>query len=295
MKSWLLILFCTTLLGQETERKGLPIIIQTHKTFSDTIFGYGQDVIVEGTVEGDVGSIGGDVHIKGTVKGNISVLNGSVVMYKSGAVGGNLVCVGGSVSIPDPEGLSGKIINYFDPNKEVGASAFSSVKSRIAFFFGQTLLLFLLVVITFYIFPNQVNEASFELSQDVARPVIIGVVTLAVFLIGLFISFLLLVIAIGFPLFVLFFCGLTVVVTFGVVVVFYRLGQFIEAKSNKMLSLVSGILLAVLVIGLLMQVPLIGAMVVLAFFTLGSGIVIETRFGTNKQWFTRKSRYWSAS
>ena len=45
---------------------------------------------------------------------------------------------------------------------------------------------------------------------------------------------------------------------------------------------------------LLMAIPFLGYPVVAAFLIFGSGIVMTTRFGTNKQWLTRKARYWGA-
>ena len=271
----------------------LPIVIQIDKTYSSNIFAYKQEIRVEGVVEGDLSGIGGPILVFGTVKGNISLIDGDILLATGSRVDGNIFCLGGKVSIEEPAVHGGKLIHYFKPGEDP-PSLLQTPKSKIAFFFAQSLCLFLLVIITFYIFPNQINEASFELTQDPVRTIIKGVVTLAVFLLFMFVSFLLMVIGIGMLLFLFFLAGLTVVATFGAVVIFYRLGQLFETGSKGLLSLSTGILVAVLAVGLLLYVPWAGTVTVWAFLVMGIGIVIETRFGTNKQWFTKKTRFWSA-
>ena len=290
----LLLLFpALTRAQDEKVNKGrIPIRVEQGLIADGNIFGVKQDIIVDGDIDGDLGGINCNLHVKGKVKGNISVLGGSVRIYRDAQLTGNLVCVGGRVDVHEAVDISGKVIHFFDPEKESAIPWLNTIKSQTAAFLGQTLFLFLLVIGVFYIFPNHIHEASFQLSQDQVRPAIIGVVTIAAFFFCIFFSFLLMVVGIGFLLFLIFFGALTVVASYGMVVIFYRLGQYLEVLTKKVLSVVTGILISIVVMGLLARLPYIAPFIYLGFLVFGMGIVIETRFGTNKQWFTRKPRYW---
>ncbi len=274
--------------------RSMPIYVNFNKTATGSVFGYKQDIVVEGVVEKDLGGINCNIHVKGKVLGNISALGGSVTIYKDAEIGGNIVSLGGEVNINEDVRPGGRLIHFFKPGETETRGWLASAKSKTAFFFAQSFFLFLLAMLTFYIFPNQIHEASFELTQETTRSAIFGVIALAVFSLGMFISFLLMVIGVGFLLFILFSCGLMVACGFGFAVIFYLLGQKIEALTKQRLPLMPSILVGVLAVGLLFYVPFLGALMSFAFLVFGLGIVIETRFGTNRQWFTRKSRYWSA-
>jgi hypothetical protein len=276
------------LYGQDLPRK-----IEPHRVHEGDLFDIGQEIFIQGVLDGDLNVINCQVHLEGTIKGNVSMLGGVFTAEVGARIEGNVVIIGGRFEAP-PETVQGKLVHFFDPDPRAAESQYESFASRAAVFCAQTLMLFLLTILVFYIFPNQVHEASFELSQDLVRPAIVGVFTLAVFFIGMFTSFLLMVIGIGFPLFLIFLTALMVIALFGGTVIFYRLGQVFEMFTHGVVALVPGIFLALVLTGLLLSLPVAGAFASLAFALFGAGIVIDTRFGTNKQWFTRKSRYWSA-
>ncbi len=286
---WVL-LACGLVMGQTS----LPILVSDDKTYDSTLVAFNQDIVVEGVVEKGLISLGGDITVMGTVKGNISALKGSVTIHPSAVVGGNVLCVRGELRVEEGAQLNGKLLHYFNPKRAKSDGWQNTLKAKTAIFFAKTLMLFLLIIITFYTFPNQINEASFELTQDWVKTVVKGFLTLAGFVLALLLSFLLMVVAVGFPLFLLLFCGFMVVVAFGVVVICYRLGHTLAIVCQGALSLANAILVVVLVLGFLLHLPLIGPALLFAFLVLGSGVVIDTRFGTNKQWFTKKPRYWSA-
>ena len=271
----------------------LPLKIEPNRVHTGDLFDFNQEIFIQGELDGDLNVINCQVHVEGVIKGNVSMLGGMLTAELGARIEGNVVIFGGRFEAP-ADTVQGKVVHYFDPNPRPNELDYETFASQAAVFFAQTLFLFVLAVVIFYFFPNQVHEASFQLSQDLVRPVIIGVISLAACFFGLLASFLLIVIGIGFPLFLLFLTGLIVVLTFGVAVVFYRLGQILEQWSQGIISTVFGILLAVLFTSLAMHIPVIGAFVLFALGLFGTGIVIETRFGTNKQWFTRRSRYWSA-
>ena len=283
----------------QTEGTGITIFIQPHKVATDSLFGFRQDVVVEGIAEKAVGTIGSNIHIKGLVRGNITAIGGSVRLYKDAVVEGSIVCIGGHLAIhpeaqtPDPA-LGFHRVNYLDPSKRRVNPLQDTLKSKAALYLGQTFGLFLLTMLLFYWFPNQINEASFELVQDLVRPAIFGIITLAVMALGLLVSCMLMGKSVGFPMFLFFFCILAVIGIFGAAVLFYRLGQAIESLSKSHIPVFWGLLIAILAVGLTIHIPVVGNIVLFCFLIFGTGIVVATRFGTNKQWFTRKKRFWSA-
>lgn len=272
----------------------LPIIVGKDKTFDDDLFGFRQPILVEGVVEGDLGAIDGYITIKGTVKGNVSLFGGSVQLYEGAVVEGNIVAIRGTVQQHTAAHVGGEVLSLFEANPDQQQKPRQTVQSFLGFWLGASLCLFLLLVATFYLFPNQVQDAAFELTQDLVRPFILGTLFNAGFILALFLSFLLMVVLVGFPLFLLLFSAACVIVTFGTVVVVFQLAQLLQQSLSKNLNLALAILLASLLVSLMLMIPYLRIIAILAMLFVGSGIVIETRFGTNKNWFTRKKRYWAA-
>lgn len=280
------------LLAQDQDQN-LPLRVERHQTLNEDIFGFRQTVKVDGTVIGDVTGLQADIHLEGTIKGNITVLGGSVMFYKDARVEGSIMCINGRLINMKAATVMGNVNHYLDPENQ-SPPVIDSAKTRAAAYFALCLSLFLLVIIGFYSFPNQVHEAGFQLGQDLTRALIIGSVTVVAFVCAIIVSVLLMVVGIGYPLLVLFLMALFGISGFGLVIVFYRLGLWLEDISKSRISVVVGILLAVSLVSAMANIPLLGPIAMTAPILFGAGIVIETRFGTNKQWFTRKSRYWSA-
>lgn len=286
---WLVLMAALPALAADVPVRVLPGV-----SYENDLFSLGSQVIVEGIVDGDVSAVNGDVHVKGRIAGNVTALNGNVTLYRDAEVMGNLVCIAGEVSRHEESQLSGRLVHHFAPSRVQEAALLQSFNGRMAFVFAQSFVLFLLLIVTYYIFPNQMNEAGFQLTQDLARHFVIGLVTVAAFSTALFFSILLMVVLIGFPLFLLFAGGLTVVGVFGAMVVFHRVAQGLEALSGGLVTTVPASLLTVAGAVLLGQVPYVNQLVFAVCLVSGCGVVIETRFGTNKQWFTKKKRYWGA-
>ena len=270
------------------------ITVQAGKTLEDDVFSFNKDVYVMGEVQGSVGTISSDIHVSGLVRGNLSVLGGSVTLTSGAVIEGNVVVLGGRLKQVAGATIQGKPIHFFDPDKQNKAGGLST-KAKLSWFFFLNAICFLLVIAVFYTVPNQVNEAGFELSQDLVRNVIMGGATLGAFLLAFFFSILLMALVVGIILFFIVAVVFTVIQTFGIVVVFYRLAQMLRELGGQRISLVVSTFVAVLVISLLLLVPWVRVAVAVSLMILGSGIVVSTRFGTNKSWFTRKSKFWAAS
>jgi len=271
----------------------LPIRVTPHRSIDGNLYGWGQDIDIEGEVHGDVGAVNGNVTVSGVVEGNVNVLNGNVHLTKTAVIEGNIVCLGGLVTIQPGHRVDGRVLNYFKSSSPHSGKN-RTFKAVTATYFAQCLIMFLLVVILFYIFPNQVSEASFHLSQDLVRPFFIGLIAMTALIFLLFFSLLLMVVVIGLPLLLLLLCAYVVIASFGVVVLVFRTASALREKLREKVSLLLCLFAIVLATVLILHIPYLRTILVLGLIILGTGIVIETRFGTNKQWFTRKKRYWSA-
>jgi len=286
--------FLLGVLSSAQTAKNLPIRVEKGKTYSKQLFAFGRDIVVEGEVADNVGAIFGDVTVRGMVQGNVSVLNGSIFIEPSGEVIGNIVCVGGKIQFP-PSQTHKKVVNIFGPKDDQNQlSSLLGSRTKMALFCFKTLLLFLCVILLAYAFPGQVREASFQLGQDPGYSALMGIAALALFAFGLFASFLLMVVAIGIPLFLLISGALVAFTVFGQVVVFFWMGQKIRKLLRQTWSTVFSIFLAIVIVGLVGKVPFLGMVLQFLILVFGIGVVLHTRFGTNKEWFTRRTRVLSA-
>lgn len=272
----------------------LPINVGSDKTAKDSLFAYKQKVFVDGTVARNLTAVAGEIHVRGRILGNISALGGTITLYDGAQVNGDILCLGGQIERHSAAQVLGRTTLLFSPQQEANPPFFDSFWADASFCFGLSLALFLLVALCFYCFPNQVNEAAFQLSQDLIRAVVFGVLTWSSLLILYILSFALMVVAIGYPLFLLSLTATVVIGAFGLTVVFYQLGHLIEQLTKGRITLGVGVVASVLAASALSYTPILGPLAFVLIAIFGAGIVIETRFGTNKQWFTRKARYWAA-
>ncbi|MCB1051281.1 MAG: polymer-forming cytoskeletal protein [Acidobacteria bacterium] len=286
-------LFFALLTGWLHAQTDLPIRIEKNKQYKGTLFSYGDQVIIDGGVDGDVTAILADVTVSGRVNGNISVLAGNVVLQPGADIQGKVVCLGGNVQNNSEMAFEGNLISLFSPKLD-RESRILQGKARASLFFFKLFCLFLALVAMLYFFPNQVRECAFELSQEPWRVVLAGLMTCFLFAIGLLFSFLLMAIAIGIPVFLVLVVALILGVAFGQVGFYFQMSQALERRFNGKLGTVPCIWLVILTFGLLSEIPVVGALVQASILVLGLGVVVLSRFGTNKAWFTRKKKVWAA-
>lgn len=60
------------------------------------VFGWGQSVLVRGTIRQGVMAFGGDVIVEGVVEGDVATVGGSVVQRDGSRIGGDVIVIGGS-------------------------------------------------------------------------------------------------------------------------------------------------------------------------------------------------------
>ncbi|MBI4465922.1 MAG: zf-HC2 domain-containing protein [Acidobacteria bacterium] len=124
------------------------LTIAAGEILDDTLVAFGQKVVVDGTVTGNVIVFGEGIEINGTVKGDLICFNGGVRLQ--GAVEGNVFCFSGGIDMPGRVGQSAyAFVGGFNlqPGSQVGGDlvAFAgglnlmgTVKRDVAAFAGGT-------------------------------------------------------------------------------------------------------------------------------------------------------------
>lgn len=227
------------------------------------------------------------------VTGDVVVFKGEVLKQDTAVIGGKIVAgesLGEFKILERDSGPGDSSIPSLPVNRDYRdhgtATFFSSVL--------QLLGLLGLAALGASIFPRHLNTMSLELTKDILRTFLIG---LAAWIIYPFTMLVLVITIIGIP--VALIMGLLVPVIFllGALVTAAALGS---ARLRPMLSntfswakepnlLIVG-MLGIFVLWLVSKAPIIGWLVVPLIAIFGLGIILTTKFGTNKPWFARKEK-----
>jgi len=173
------------------------IMLEEHEGGGIVKFGQSVHIDLNEVVEGDVVCIGGSISIDGVVRGSAVSLGGQIIVSNTGMVEGDAVAVGGHV-IKHPGG------NIGGENVSLGFVPFPAF----AFYRGAQLAFILLLftisvfaaVISFSLVPKNVNKIKTKLERSFFKSLIIGTLGPLLF----FIAFILLIVTvIGIPVAVL--------------------------------------------------------------------------------------------
>src|SRR5688572_31915637 len=112
-----------------------------------TVFGMGQSIRITGTVKEGAIAFGGDVIVEGTVEGDVASIGGSVVQRTGSRIGGDVIVIGGvyhhdkSEQGRDPKSVTIMYAGYEEQLKRLMREPFSLLQPQFsAVFFGMRLL-----------------------------------------------------------------------------------------------------------------------------------------------------------
>src|SRR6185295_3756356 len=168
-----------------------------------TVFGMGQSIRITGEVKEGAIAFGGDVIVEGTVAGDVAAIGGSVVQREGSRIGGDVIVLGGiyhhGKDAPgrDPKSVTIMYAGYEDQLRHVMREPFSLLRPQLTpAFFGLRLLAILFWFIISLAFtaamPNTVSRAITRLQLTSLRVAIIGLVGSVVITFGVFLSLLVL-------------------------------------------------------------------------------------------------------
>src|SRR5256885_6526201 len=112
-----------------------------------TVFGMGQSIRITGTVKEGAIAFGGDVIVEGSVDGDVAAIGGSVVQRENARIGGDVIVLGGiyhhgkAAPDRDPKSVTIMYAGYEDQLRQVMRDPFSLLHPQLsAVFLGTRFL-----------------------------------------------------------------------------------------------------------------------------------------------------------
>lgn len=253
----------------------------------------GQDVVIEGEALSDVAALDGSVDVSGRVTGDIVVLRGNVRLAPTARVGGDVFVVGGTIRTARGAHVDGRMVSY--PNASSawltlleGPSIGLGFASRLVL--GAKLALLAswaaLVLLFFAASGRQVMETADGVRREPFRSFFVGLTGIvSLVLTGLFFSAFARGI-LGVPLLVLVVLLAMVLKLWGMVAVFYALGDWVcRNLLKRRFRPLNAATVGLLVLGVVKFLPWFGVLAWTAATLIGVGASLSTKFGRREPWF----------
>lgn len=254
----------------------------------------GRDVIVAGEALGDVAALEGSAEVTGRVDGDLVVLGGNARLGPEAQVGGDVFVLGGTVQADPGARVSGRMVSYptasaamvtlvEGPSLGLGFSSPLVVGAKLALLASWAALLLVLFAAS----GRQLLETAAGIRREPFRSFVTGLTgVLALILTALFFS----VFTgglVGVPLLVLVVLLGMILKLWGMVAVFYALGDWLARRllRRPRLRPLNAATLGLLVLGILKFLPWVGVWVWTAATLIGIGAALTTKFGRQEPWF----------
>ena len=253
----------------------------------------GRDLIVDGEALGDVAAVQGSVEVSGRVDGDVVVLGGGVRLLPTAHVGGDVSALGGVIQAAPGSRVDGRMVSYptassawvtlmEGPSLGLGFASRLVVGAKLALLAAWTALLLLLFAAS----GRQVLGTADGVRREPFRSFWVGLTgVLALVLTGLFFS-LFAGGLVGVPLLVLVVLLAMILKLWGMVAVFYALGEWLARRVfNRRPRPLNAATLGLLVMGAVKFLPWIGVWTWTAATLIGIGAALSTKFGRREPWF----------
>jgi hypothetical protein len=253
----------------------------------------GRDLVVAGEALGDVAAVEGDVEVSGRVDGDVIVVGGDARLLSTARIGGDVHVLGGMINAAPGARTEGRMVSYPTASSTLvtlieGPSLGLSFASPIVV--GTKLALLAawaaLLLLFFAASGRQVLETAGEVRRDPFGSFFVGLTgVLALVLTGLFFS------AftgglVGVPLLVLVVLLALVLKLWGMVAVFYALGEWVARRLfHRRPRPLSAATIGLLVLGALKFLPWVGVWTWTAASLIGIGASLASKFGRREPWF----------
>jgi hypothetical protein len=255
-----------------------------------TVFGLGQSIRITGIVKEGAIAFGGDVIVEGSVDGDVAAIGGSVIQREGSRIGGDVIVLGGiyhhGKAAPgrDPQSVTIMYAGYEDQLRHVMREPLSLLRPQFtAAFVGMrvlaVLLWFIVSLALTAIMPNTISRAVARLQLTSLRVALIGVLGSFVITIGVMGCLLVLPPVIAAAISVLALLLLLLATLFGRVVIFAATGRFITSRllprvKSDSISLLLGITFWVV----LASLPYIWPIVIAGLLVTSIGLTLTARY-----------------
>lgn len=253
----------------------------------------GRDLVVDGEAYGDVAAVEGSVEISGRVTGDVVVLGGDVRLLPTARVGGDVSALGGVIRASPGARVEGRMVSYptassawvtlmEGPSLGLGFASRLVVGAKLALLAAWAALLLLFFAAS----GREVLGTADGVRREPFRSFWIGLIgVLALVLTGLFFS----VFTdglVGVPLLVLVVLLAMILKLWGMVAVFYALGEWLDRRLlHRRLRPLNAATLGLLVMGGIKFLPWIGVWTWTAATLIGIGAALSTKLGRREPWF----------
>ena len=253
----------------------------------------GRDLVVDGEALGDVAALQGSIEVTGRVAGDVIALGGNARLARTAEVGGDVYALGGAIDASPGARLGGRTVSYPSASAAwltliegpaVGLPSSSPVVlgAKVALLAAWAALLLLFFAAS----GREVLGTADNVRREPFRSFFVGLSgVLAMLLTALFLSafagaF------VGVPLLVLVVLLAVVLKLWGMIAVFYALGDWIARHLvHRRIRPLTAATWGLLALGALKFFPWIGIWSWTAATLIGVGAALSTKFGRREPWF----------
>jgi hypothetical protein len=277
--------------GEPAERQ--PALRIEAGSVANQLVGVGRDVIVHGEALADVAALDGSVEVSGRVAEDIVVLRGNVRLAPTARVEGDVFVVGGTIRAAPGARIGGRMVSYPNasnawltllegPTIGLGFASRLVLGAKLALLAAWAALLLLFFAAS----GRQVLETAGGVQREPFRSFFIGLTgVVSLVLTGLFFSAFARGV-VGVPLLVLVVLLAMVLKLWGMVAVFYALGDWISRHLLKRrFQPLNAATIGLLVLGAIKFLPWFGVLAWTTATFIGIGAALSTKFGRREPWF----------
>ncbi|HEX6126742.1 MAG TPA: polymer-forming cytoskeletal protein [Pyrinomonadaceae bacterium] len=260
------------------------------------VFSYGKTVVVKKQAKG-VLAFGGDVIVEGTVYGDVATVGGSVIQKEGAYIGGDVIILGGKYKPQDSNPLreaGRETVMYAGYEEELRAmsqnpSSLFAPNFSLAFVAQRILSVLFWFIVSLglaTIAPGAVSRAVARFQISTLKIVAIGVAAFLVTTIGVIASLKVLPNYLGAIFGLMAFFLLMLAYVFGRVALNVSVGKILQKRflgDNR--SETSAILIGVIAWTLLLSIPYVWTLALFVLFAAGSGLVLTAR--SQSDWLSR--------
>lgn len=276
--------------GQGPAAPGDPNARVIEGVNNGTVFGMGQSIRITGTVKEGAIAFGGDVIVEGTVEGDVASIGGSVVQRTGSRIGGDVIVIGGvyhhdkSEQGRDPKSVTIMYAGYEEQLRRLMREPFSLLQPQFsAVFFGLRLIAilfwFVIAIALTAAMPNTVSRAVARLQLTSLRVAIIGLLGSIALTVGVFLCLLVLPSIVGAIIALLASLLLIVATLFGRVVISAATGRWLQRRFfPKLKSESVTLLIGVTFWVILASLPYVWPIVVAGLLIMSLGLALTARY-----------------
>ena len=250
----------------------------------------GESIRITGTVKEGAIAFGGDVIVEGTVEGDVAAIGGSVIQRDGSRIGGDVIVLGGiyhhGKAAPgrDPKSVTIMYAGFEDQLRHAMREPFSLLRPQFSLaFLGIRLLAvlfwFIIALAFTAVMPNTVSRAAARLRLTSLRVAVIGVLGFLVLTVCVFLALLVLPSLVGALISILAVLLIVVATLFGRVVISAVTGHWLQQRllpqvKSESLTLLLGIAFWVAVASLPYVWPIVDAGLLL----VSVGLALTARY-----------------